>query len=383
MSERKPISKNTEKLLWGMSAGRCEKCGRLLYMHPFSKTIGNFAQIAHNIPVGEEGPRSKYKQKYYPIDKNLDINDVGNLLLLCYDCHQEIDKINPSDYSPGILKRIKADFEEFIVKATNLKRVASTIVLKYSPNLHGKQIQITGVQKALFPDKVIDKEIDLTLMNSMTFVGDKNYWEIEINNLTQKYNQRLIPFLEDYKNGIANISVFAIGPIPLLVKLGQLLSNKQEVDVYQLKKAPVSTWEWEDTNDDTEYEIKYLQESHKPVKIIILLSISGQIRYQETKEALSWDNATVIEVVTNHQQHDDFLRNKKQLEKFIICYRKLKEKLRSENEAMIHMFAAVPVSIAVEIGKQWNSTFDLPLTVYNYTNKKYEPAVIIGGEHNV
>lgn len=85
----------------------------------------------------------------------------------------------------------------------NSKRVASTIVLKYSPNLHGKQIQITGVQKALFPDKVIDKEIDLTLMNSMTFVRDKNYWEIEINNLTQKYNQRLIPFLtySQFKSG--------------------------------------------------------------------------------------------------------------------------------------------------------------------------------------
>lgn len=47
MAERKKISKNTERLLWAMSAGRCEKCGRLIYKHPLSGVIGNFAQIAH------------------------------------------------------------------------------------------------------------------------------------------------------------------------------------------------------------------------------------------------------------------------------------------------------------------------------------------------
>lgn len=378
MSKRESINKNTEKLLWGLTAGRCEKCGRLLYQHPLSKIKGNFAQIAHNMPVGDNGPRSSYKKFYYRLNPLANINDVDNLLLLCYDCHNEIDKIQPNKYTPDLLKRIKLDFEEFVLKVTNIERIKPTIVLKYSPNLHGKHLQITGIQKALFPDKVIEKDIDLTLMNSMTFVGDKEYWNIEENNLIQNFNKKVMPYLEDYKKGIANLSVFAIGPIPLLVKLGELLSNKQEIDVYQLKKTPISTWEWEDTNDETEYEINYLQDCINPEKIILLLSISGQIRYEEVKNTIKWDNSVVVEIKTHTQPNDDFLRNKRQLEKFIVCYRKLKESLRAKHQKMIHVFAAVPVSIAVEIGKQWNSTFDLPLTIYNYTNKLYEKAIIIG-----
>lgn len=80
MSKRKHISQNTERLLWAMSAGRCEKCGRLIYQHPLSKSIGNFAQIAHNLPVSDNGPRSEYKQ----IDETKSIDDIKNLLLLCY-----------------------------------------------------------------------------------------------------------------------------------------------------------------------------------------------------------------------------------------------------------------------------------------------------------
>ena len=92
-----------------MSAGRCEKCGRLLYRHPLSDTVGNFAQIAHNLPVSEFGPRANFKAQVKKIDPNLDVDDVNNLLLLCYDCHREIDHIKPDAYPPNILKQIKDD----------------------------------------------------------------------------------------------------------------------------------------------------------------------------------------------------------------------------------------------------------------------------------
>lgn len=382
MTKRKKISHNTERLLWAMSAGRCEKCGRLIYQHPLSKVIGNFAQIAHNLPVGEDGPRSNYKLHYKQIDSSLNIDNIQNLLLLCYDCHKEIDETRIQDYPPELLKKMKADFEEFVVKATNIERIKPTIALKYSANLHGQRLLVTGIQKALFPDKVIAQEVDLTLKNSSFFVGDSQFWAIEEKNLERIFSNRVVPVIENYQNGFINISVFAIAPIPLLVKLGELLSNKHNIDVYQLKKSPILTWEWENTDDDIEYETCHIQICENPRKIILIFSLSGLVKHDDVKKVLPWDNTTVIEIKTN-EPFDDFLRSEKQLEKFVRCYRHLKEKLRNmcESNVMIHVFAAVPVSVAVEIGRQRNNTVDLPLTIYNYTNSAYEKAIVIGEKY--
>lgn len=193
------------------------------------------------------------------------------------------------------------------------------------------------------------------------------------------FNRCVEPEIENYTKGFSNVSVFAIAPTPLLVKLGELLSNKRNIDVYQLHKVP-STWEWETNGNDIDYQIIYLQEFRNPQKIIIILSLSGEIKKDEVMAATSWENATVIEIKTNFKPYDDFLRSKQQLETFIRSYQILREQLRKIGNAntMVHVFAAVPVSIAIEIGRQRNETFDLPLTIYNYTNGVYEKAIVIG-----
>ena len=383
MSDRKPIKKTTERLLWAMTAGRCEKCGRLIYKHPLSGTIGNFAQIAHSLPVAQ-GARAQFKRKYKIIDPSLDVNDIDNLLLLCYDCHQEIDKIHPQNYPPELLKIIKRDFQEFVLKATNIKRNVPTIAIRYSANLHNRKIPITGIAKAVFPDKHIDKEFDLSLKNSEFHVGDYNFWQIEEQNLVRRFERAILPELEDYNNTALNFSVFAIAPIPLLVKLGSLLSNKQIIDVYQLKKSPILTWEWESTDDDTDYTSTIIQNCEDVQKIVLIISLSGLIRHEEVKKACGWENALVVEIKTNHVPSDDYLRTKRQLEKFVRCYQQTKELLRNscQSNIMIHLFAAVPISVAIEIGRHRNPVFDLPLTVYNYDKGKYEPAIIIGEEND-
>lgn len=378
-SKRKKISESTQRILWAMSAGRCEKCGRLIYQHPSSKVIGNFAQIAHSIPVGDSGPRYQYKQ----IDTTIDINDFQNLLLLCYDCHHEIDEVCPEEYPPSLLHKIKTDFEEFVIKATNIKHITPTLVITYSPNFHGQKLKVVGTQKALFPQKYIHKTTDLTLKDSSFFPNDTQYWDIEQEHLLRSFQQKVIPAIEDYQDGFLNMSVFAVGPIPLMVQLGYLLSNKHNIDIYQLKKSPIQTWEWEAPSVDTNYNVSYLNQTNNVKKIVLLLSLSGQIRYEEVKSTTSWDDSIVLEVTPDHQQYDDFLRNKLQLDKFVYLYRKLKEELRKKGnqDTIVHVFAAIPAAVAIELGRQHNPTFDLPMIIYNYTNGQYVSAITIGDIH--
>lgn len=383
MSKRKPISQKTEKILWGISAGRCERCGRLLYRHPLSQTIGNFAQIAHSVPVSDFGPRSDFKGKYKQINPDLDVDDISNLLLLCYECHREIDEIDPDRFPPCYLKQIKNDFENFILNTTNIERIIPTTVIKYSSNLHGQRITITDVEKALSQNKAIYNEVDISLKNSYNNIKDVNYWHNEELHLVRIFEDQVKPKMENYNKTISNnFSVFAIAPIPLLIKLGTLLSNKNDIDVYQLKKSSILTWKWdtESCNDDFNYEIKYIQKNANAQKIVLLCSLSGVINQTTVKKVISFDDADILEIRTSCQPHDDFLRTKEQLDKFVLCFRKLKEKMlsMSTQRLPIHLFAAIPASVAVEIGRQWNPSVDLPMVIYNMIEGKYEKALTIG-----
>jgi hypothetical protein len=59
MSERKPIPAMTERLLWGVAAGRCEfeGCNKPLYKHDVTQTTGNYAEKAHIHAVSSGGSR--------------------------------------------------------------------------------------------------------------------------------------------------------------------------------------------------------------------------------------------------------------------------------------------------------------------------------------
>lgn len=383
MSKRKSISQKTERVLWAISAGRCEKCGRLLYRHPLSQAIGNFAQIAHNVPVSDFGPRSDFKGEYKRIDPGLDIDSIDNLLLLCYDCHREIDETNPDKFPPHLLKQIKYEFENFILKSTNIERIIPTTVVRYSSNLHGQRILITDVERALSHDKAIYSDIDLSLKDSCNNIKDINYWSNEESHLVNIFKERVKQRLEDcHKIASNNFSVFSIGPIPLLVKLGTLLSNKNNIDVYQLKKSPIQTWKWdiESFGDDFDYKINYIQKKENAKKIILLCSLSGIINQTAVKKVISFDDADVLEIRTTCQAYDDFLRTKDQLNRFVLCFRKLKEEMLglSSKKLPVHLFAAIPCSVAVEIGRQWNPSVDLPMVIYNLTEGRYEKALTIG-----
>jgi len=48
---------------------------------------------------------------------------------------------------------------------------------------------------------------------------------------------------------IKHLSVFGLGPIPLLIYLGTLLSNKIATDFFQ-RHRDAENWTWKDSNED-------------------------------------------------------------------------------------------------------------------------------------
>src|SRR5262245_40100617 len=87
------------KLLLAVAAGgrfELHGCNKYLFEHPVTLSGLNLTENAHIYPFSEGGPRGGAERPY-------DIHAIENLILLCGDCHKEIDK-NKSAYSISVLR---------------------------------------------------------------------------------------------------------------------------------------------------------------------------------------------------------------------------------------------------------------------------------------
>lgn len=102
MNNSRYIPKNEERKVYMYSGMRCAKCKINLYKE--SSWIG---EIAHIEAVNPGGAR-------FNPELNLDyINSYENLILLCPNCHKEVDA-NTSYYTVDVLKTMKHTTEMFV-----------------------------------------------------------------------------------------------------------------------------------------------------------------------------------------------------------------------------------------------------------------------------
>src|SRR6266496_1241651 len=107
------IKREVERELWVRAAGRCEfnGCNRALYKSPVTQESVNISEKAHIYSFSKGGPRGRG-----PLAKNKKaLNEIGNLLLACHDCHRKIDKNKDGGrYSAELLQQWKQEHERRI-----------------------------------------------------------------------------------------------------------------------------------------------------------------------------------------------------------------------------------------------------------------------------
>ena len=69
--------------------------------------------------------------------------------------------------------------------------------------------------------------------------------------------------------------------------------------------------------------------------------------------------------------NNDFLKSRNQLRLFRQQFRLLMDRIKAHHvqDTLLHVFPAVPVSVAVEIGRVWMPKADLPLCIYDQNRK--------------
>lgn len=334
-------------LLWGRAAGRCEfsSCNRPLWKSPVTQEPVNIAQKAHIYAFSSGGPRGNRG-----LPKRL-LNSAQNLMLVCCDCHKIMDKDQGgTKYSADLLQKWKEEHERRIETVTGVNPEKKSHVLLYGAKI-GKvdsPLSFNEAALAMFPAwyPAEDRPLELGVVNDSFENRDKEFYEKEEFSLARKYRRMVGERLAE--RSIRHISLFALAPQPLLVRLGSLLTDVNGVLVYVRSREPQS-WQWRSHPPGFKYKVIRPQRRVGPP--VLVLSLSDHIPEKDVRAAVG--RRATFWTVTVRKPNNDFLRSRRQLSEFRECARHLMvdiEKMHGKS-GLLHIFMAAPAAIAVELGR--------------------------------
>lgn len=364
--------------LWGVSAGHCEfaGCNKLLHRHPETKEFVNISEAAHIIGLSEDGPRGE-KELSEELAK-----DITNLMLLCRICHKNVDA-NKGAYPVDFLRKMKEDHERRIEIQTGIDMNKRSHILLYGENIGhlSRHLDYREVAPALPPHWYPADTTPLARVDASNTLRDKDreFWENASKQLMNWVNQQVHPRL--VCGEIKHLSVFALGPQPLLMLLGSLLTDIPPAQVYQLHREPVN-WCWQENPEVLGYIIQ--EPDVYTGNPALVLSLSAPITDDRIHSVLG--EGVSIWRVTIDKPDNDFVKAPEQLHTFRQLIRPLMDRIKAKHGqlTMLNVFPAAPVSLCVEFGRIQQPKAHMPLCIYDQVAELggFVPVINIGGERS-
>ncbi len=354
-------SVKTRAIIWARAAGRCQYpgCNKSLIGDLISgKENANFGFIAHIVAEEPRGPRGNVMRSLQLAD------EPSNLMLLCYTHHKLIDVDDVEGHSVQRLLDMKSIHETRIGIVTGIDVDRASHVLRYGAKIgaHESPVSLERVRLAMLPDRypADGGSIGIEILGNAVQDGENKFWDVEPDNLRRQFESQLKPRIASRE--ISHLSVFALGPIPLLIELGRLLCDIVPADVYQLQREPAG-WRWAKDAPNIQYQVSRPTSIDGPVAL--KLALSATITDDRIMAVLG--EKTAIWSVTAPNANNDIMRHPNDLAEFRRVMRGLFNEIKTVHgkDALIGVFPAIPVSTAVEVGRVWMPKSDLPLVIYD------------------
>src|ERR1700722_15061258 len=329
-------------LLWGQSAGYCNNpgCRRPLFRFETPRVIGNAGERAHI--VGKKTDAARGDPDRSPQLAAL----LCNHILLCPQCHKMADD-NPTLFPEDTLIAWKSHHEARVATLLSAGLGAKSTVA-----IHVKARFGAGEGRIL--NATVQQMIDATLQSGRFFDDrsglkiidaddarrdtDQGFW----NNVESTLQTRLQSLLMAHGElaTLPHISLFASGPIPLLVALGRLIGDTREVDVRDFDRD-TSSWLWPDRPPPTHPSFAFhTLPAERRSDVVLLVELSGRL-----------DRASIARCVTHGLPEllidvptplPGLIKSSEHLSTLRATFREALEaaKLITGDEAAIHVFAA-------------------------------------------
>ena len=370
MSKTK-IPAKVKQNLWFAAHGRCEfrGCNKRLDISGVSMDKCNISNYAHIIGDSPDGPRGcEHSQEL--------ATSPDNLILLCPECHKLVDNEGTEKYTVEILKEMKKEHEDRIDRVTAIQPAMKTLIVTYRPKIRFDQPFFSKdvLHNCIFPERypATSEPIEIQMKNSSLNDIDSEFWTTESLQMQRVCNERVFPYLDNAE--VPHISLFAMGPQPLLVKLGTILNDKYSVRVYQKHRVP-DTWRWLDDAAKNDITLIRPEKQHKDPVLVIALSaeaIKERVKCQLGDSHSIW-------TITCTTPDNDMMKTLYQFEQFNRIARQAMDEIKTTHKEAetLKIFMAAPASCAVELGRIRMPKADLKWEVYDYhPSKRFDIKVI-------
>jgi hypothetical protein len=225
-------------------------------------------------------------------------------------------------------------------------------------------VSATKTTLAVLPDRypAEGKTIGIEIMGNIQADGDDRYWDTEVENLRQQFDRRVRSQVEERK--IEHLSVFGLAPIPLLVEFGRLLGDITPADIYQLHREPPG-WSWAENGDRLNLLVDHPE--RMAGSVALKLGVSAAISDDRIRRAIGDDVA--IWSVSAAKPGNDVMRHKEDLQDWRRTIRSVNAEIKASASPspgrVVHVFPAIPVSAAIELGRVRMPKADLPMIIYD------------------
>lgn len=369
--------------LWVAAGGRCELCLKLLNISDKSWLHLNLSERAHIIGQGDGAGSPRYD----PVLSPQLANSLDNVMLLCFDCHKEIDDKQTRDrYTPEVLQKMKAAHEDRIRYLTSLEAERTRVIVFQTRIQQNRDGELPGqtnpvlhradLYDAILPDYYPDQQEPSRISIELPTAESPEHWNQLLPTIKKKW-ERLDA------DEIPHLSVFSLGKIPAIVHLGRLVGDARKVRTMNVQQGVATRW----TSDDQipsafEYVVTSPKKSKPAADVLLLISLSGQIEEKQYVGVVSEDMPCYQISHTLKPLTPDWLIAEKQVKDFRKIYRDLLSSIQETHgqEATIHLLIAAPTAIVFEIGRQYRPNHHPKVIIYNCVGRQFQPAFQLG-EH--
>ena len=386
--KRRSIPVQTERELWGRAAGRCEfrGCNELVYKDDLTQGRSNLSTVAHIVSWTPNGPRGDDTRS-----EKLDI-DLANLMLTCKKHGWMIDDANRvGEYPETVLLEFKKEHEERVHLLTGITEEAQVRVVLIQAPVDGHDFKVSerDAHRGLLPLYPAEEHAELIDLSGLGIPADSpGFYDALKTSLDLKTTDLL---KRRGTERVRSLAVFAIAPVPLLVHFGNRLGDLEAVELFQRHRGKKNPWAWRGEEElDRFYDTVVppvdggSEEDEAPLTPVVSISISGPVGLKTITPHVAPPFAHYqINLLGIHEgglSGRDSLPTRARLEAFGVEFRRVLDAVRARHghDQTVHLFAAVPAPVAIEIGRNVKHV-DPPFLVYDYQKAKlgYAPGLTI------
>ena len=374
-NKRIAIPEKVKFQLWVASGGRCEFncCNKKLDQNLITKQKIFLGQHAHVIGDSPNGPRGSAE-----LSKRL-AHDPANIMLLCHGCHKTIDDL-ADDYDAELLRQMKKRHEDRIQRLYDIDETKESvaIILRHPikrihvPQFTDKDVQAAILMNSDFCHAPGEHTVQLDYRTRASREGDPAYWTELVTEMQDDLASQLR--LAARSQHTAHLSLFAFAPMPLAMQLGALVGNKVETSTFQWDRTAES-WKF---HVERQFEAQQMTFTEVPPsqgrELAVALSFSGEVAQNAVSEAIPGAHVVRFGVPAPTPV---LVENAEDIRRFRSSFTAFMTEVRNNGYSKIHVFPAMPLSLAVEFGRQLLPKADPDIHIWDFQDGQWVSLISI------